>query len=143
VTRNAVIGKANRLKLERRRYQSANNPRSSRPLSAAAARRIPSPRKPRRDPPLPPITKPDVIHLHDSAIPMEQRKSLMQLRDCDCHFPVGDPMIPAEFFYCGGAVQQDDGRAYCDGHRARMYYTPRRSRGHMVMVSLEAHRAVR
>lgn len=49
----------------------------------------------------------------DRAIPVEQRKTLLQLTEKTCHWPVGEPREPG-FFFCGGDAVEDE--AYCSFH---------------------------
>lgn len=51
--------------------------------------------------------------------------TLMDLRLCDCRWPLGDPRTP-EFRFCGEPVSAP-GRPYCSHHNA-MAYTPRAPR---------------
>lgn len=55
----------------------------------------------------------------DAAIPAKQRRSILNIRDCECHWPVGDPLEPG-FFFCGGAAEP--GLPYCTRH-AEIVYT--------------------
>lgn len=64
-------------------------------------------------PPLPPQPE-----LPASAIPLEQRKTLFELRPHDCRYPYGDPGTP-EFFFCGAA--QERGSSYCPVHTIRVW----------------------
>jgi hypothetical protein len=52
----------------------------------------------------------------DLVIPESQRRTLMQLNDHTCRWPVGDPARP-RFFFCGGATET--GQAYCHAHCLR------------------------
>ncbi len=49
-------------------------------------------------------------------IPLEQRKTLLQLTEKTCHWPVGDPGSP-DFFFCGGESAND--QPYCSFHAPR------------------------
>lgn len=60
----------------------------------------------------------------DMAIPISQRRTLMELTAWTCRWPVGDPRSP-DFFYCGGLVVE--GCPYCLGH-ARIAYQPPEAR---------------
>ncbi len=62
----------------------------------------------------------------DAAIPVEQRKTLKQLTDKTCKWPVGDPRDPG-FFFCG-AVQDGGYYPYCEFHH-RAAGQPNISRG--------------
>ncbi|HEY1803565.1 MAG TPA: GcrA family cell cycle regulator [Terracidiphilus sp.] len=52
----------------------------------------------------------------DLLIPRGQRRTIMQLNEHTCRWPVGNPTEPS-FFFCGGDTEQ--GWAYCPMHRAR------------------------
>lgn len=62
--------------------------------------------------------------IDDSAIPQEQRKTIMQLTAQTCRWPVGEVGGPG-FFFCGGTVESD--RPYCSGHCRRAYAETRLS----------------
>ncbi len=124
ITRNAVIGKVHRLGLSGR----AKSPSSS----------VPRPRK-ARSPSMMRISRPQVRgntalaydydaepepELVEAVIPLEQRKTLVQLTEATCRWPVGDPGS-TEFFFCGGEAK-DDG-PYCT-HHARVAYQPANDR---------------
>jgi GcrA cell cycle regulator len=53
-------------------------------------------------------------------IPIEQRKTLLQLSDATCRWPVGDPGS-TDFFFCGG--NSNEGSPYCSYH-SRVAYQP-------------------
>lgn len=123
LSRNAVIGKLHRLGLHGER-------RPSKPRSA-------EPRKPRapRTPHINQTYKRRAIHivtagngatllyeadqfdmntrLSPEDIPVEQRKSLMELGSNDCRFPYGD-VGENDFFFCGG--ESVPGHSYCAMH---------------------------
>lgn len=105
-TRNAVIGKANRLGLCRP-DGTAGQPRKRRAYPPRAPR-LRLARIVREPPPM----------IDDAQIPIEQRKTLMELREGDCRWPVGEVGDPG-FFFCGGPVET--GQPYCAGHCARAY----------------------
>lgn len=128
VTRNAVIGIINRKGLadEARKVPAFSNASArgvrEKPLKPARIVTVKSRAKP--DDPPPPII--------DAAIPLEQRRALLDLDDACCHWPVGHPGQP-DFFYCGAAVRQQEGerhRPYCPAHTRRAHDTSwRRARG--------------
>ena len=91
MTRNAVIGKANRLGMPI--YQKPKPP--------------PLPKQIKPPPPPPPRI--DVA----PAEPKFLGLSLMQLRETSCRYPQGD--VPP-FSFCG--QPQQDGSSYCSFHRA-------------------------
>jgi GcrA cell cycle regulator len=129
ITRNAVIGKVHRLGL---------SGRAKSPSSAA-----PRPRKPRSTSHMLRISRPSMrgntalahayeVELepepepYDNVIPIGQRRTLLELTEATCHWPVGDPGSP-DFFFCGG--QTVPGLPYC-GHHTRVAYQPAASRRH-------------
>jgi GcrA cell cycle regulator len=123
ITRNAVIGKVHRLGLSGR----AKSPSSA----------VPRPRKARPSQHMVRISRPmsrgntALAHAfetepehdpvaYDNVVPMNQRKTLLELSEDTCHWPVGDPGSP-EFFFCGGKSLQ--GLPYC-AHHSRVAYQP-------------------
>jgi hypothetical protein len=120
-TRNAIIGRCGRMKLPPRAVVITLNGRSARTpcmdgrrprLKSEAVRRAKGLNKPIR------ISAPEAPSIIDLEIPMEQRKTLMELGRHDCRFGVGDVGEPG-FFFCGGAVKDD--HSYCAGHFARTH----------------------
>lgn len=125
-SRNAVIGKVHRLSLPTRgssfQYQHLTDEqkaqrkrkrdatfRERRRQASTHARRINSPR-------LFLVSAPSI---NDLEIPVGQRKTLAQLDNCHCRWPVGEPGSPG-FFFCG-APEADvhRGRSYCPSHQVR------------------------
>jgi GcrA cell cycle regulator len=123
ITRNAVIGKVHRLGLSGR----AKSPSSG----------APRPRKPRPHSHMLRTSRPAfrgntaLAHafeveaeaepqLIDNVIPMGQRRSLLELTEETCRWPIGDPGSP-DFFFCGG--QSLAGLPYCT-HHSRVAYQP-------------------
>jgi GcrA cell cycle regulator len=122
ITRNAVIGKVHRLGLSGR----AKSPSSS----------APRPRK-ARAPHMLRVQRPSIRgntalahaydyeaepepELLDNVIPIGQRRTLLQLTEDTCRWPIGDPGTP-EFFFCGG--QSVTSGPYCS-HHSRVAYQP-------------------
>lgn len=95
-TRNAVIGKADRLALCHRRAPRANAGR---------------PRK-RPDPVLQ-LVKARPRALSAAEVPAKQRKTFFQLRPCDCRWPYGEVGTPG-FFFCG--LARESLKPYCPAH---------------------------
>jgi GcrA cell cycle regulator len=123
ITRNAVIGKVHRLGLAGR----AKSPAST----------APRPRKTRAASPMLRISRPSVRgntalaqlyetehephpDLADNVIPLGQRRTLLELTEETCRWPIGDPGSP-EFFFCGG--QTVTSLPYC-AHHSRIAYQP-------------------
>ncbi|HVI61041.1 MAG TPA: GcrA family cell cycle regulator [Bradyrhizobium sp.] len=55
----------------------------------------------------------------DARIPRHQRRSLLELNDETCSWPVGDPRSSRFFFFCG--AQPLCNKPYCAAHCARAY----------------------
>jgi GcrA cell cycle regulator len=114
ITRNAVIGKVNRLgliqaskipdkfKARKKKKASGSRPREQSPWAA----RWTIPIEPL------PLTK---------AADDVARKALADLENHECRFPVGDPRDPG-FGFC--AAERAPGRPYCADHAARAYVRP-------------------
>lgn len=101
-TKSAVVGKAFRLKLPRLK-------RGVTPTEAKKERVYARPKVNIRRPRL------VVDNAPDQDTPLEQRKSLLELTDNTCRWPVGDPREPG-FFFCGA---DSGGFTYCPKHQAR------------------------
>ena len=127
ITRNAVIGKVHRLGLSGR----------AKSASAGAAR----PRKTRSPAHMLRIGRPAIrgntalAHAYDveaeaepepidNIIPIGQRRTLLELNEQTCRWPIGDPSS-GDFFFCGGNTVA--GLPYCAYH-ARMAYQPAAAR---------------
>jgi GcrA cell cycle regulator len=119
ITRNAVIGKVHRLGL---------SGRAKSPSSAS-----PRPRKPRASSQMLRVSRPAIrgntalAYDYDLEpepelleIPFEQRKTLLQLNEHTCRWPVGDPGS-GDFYFCGGDTGSE--LPYC-GYHCRVAYQP-------------------
>ncbi len=123
ITRNAVIGKVHRLGLSGR----AKSP------SAAGQR----PRKARAHSQMLRVSRPSIrgntalAHVYDldvepepepidNVIPLGQRRTLLELTEETCRWPIGDPGH-SEFFFCGGQAMTS--LPYCAYH-SRVAYQP-------------------
>jgi GcrA cell cycle regulator len=123
VTRNAVIGKANRLGL----------------TGGDKPRRSTRSRKPRRKP-NPGISmvfggrKSAKLFLEaepftpgpELVIPEAERRGIDGLTEDQCRWPIGDPQH-ADFHFCNGT--KVPGLAYCEHHCRRAYQPPQNKRG--------------
>jgi GcrA cell cycle regulator len=58
--------------------------------------------------------------LLDNVIPIGQRRTLLELTEDTCRWPIGDPGQP-DFFFCGGPAVT--GLPYCAYH-SRVAYQP-------------------
>jgi GcrA cell cycle regulator len=127
ITRNAVIGKVHRLGL---------SGRAKSPSSAA-----PRPRKPRSHTHMLRVSRPSMRgntalahafeyeiaeepELIDNVIPIGQRRTILELTEDTCRWPIGDPGS-SDFFFCGG--QSLTGLPYC-AHHSRVAYQPANTR---------------
>src|SRR6266852_6584502 len=123
VTRNAVIGKVHRLGM---------SGRAKSPSSAAPRQRKAGPHSQMLR-----VSRPSVRgntalahayefdaepepELIDNIIPLGQRRSLLELTEETCRWPIGDPGS-ADFFFCGG--QSITSLPYCAYH-SRVAYQP-------------------
>ena len=136
VTRNAVIGKVHRLGLAGR--ATVSRPKAIRPRKAMVARpgqtkrnkmmRYPNPNG-SRDPFSPfQSHEPGIEHLTRSyeelVIPLEERATILSLKETSCRWPIGDPQHD-DFHFCGKSKL--DGLSYCEFH-SRRAFQPAQSR---------------
>lgn len=122
ITRNAVIGKVHRLGLSGR----AKSPSSStpRPRKARSSGMLRVSRPAIRGNTALAYEYEEAIEPELVEIPMEQRKTLLQLNEHTCRWPVGDPGS-GDFFFCGGESATD--LPYCSYH-SRVAYQPANDR---------------
>jgi GcrA cell cycle regulator len=125
ITRNAVIGKVHRLGLSgRAKSPSSSAPRVRKPRShmmrvsrasmrgnTALALAFEMEQEP----------EPELI---ENIIPIGQRRTLLELNEDTCRWPIGDPAT-VEFFFCGGKPLT--GLPYC-GYHSRVAYQPANDR---------------
>ena len=116
VSRNAVIGKAQRLGLEappkiKRAPTSPPQPKRSAALrkKSVSATQVPQAIC-ENGPPL--INAEPVVSLDPSDIPAAQRVTLMELREHHCRFPFREPSED-DFFFCGARKAVG---SYCEMH---------------------------
>ena len=125
VTRNAVIGKVHRLGLSgRAKSPSSSAPRVRKPRSHMMRVSRPSMRgntalalafEMEQEP------EPEMI---ENIIPIGQRRTLLELNENTCRWPIGDPAT-TEFFFCGGKPLT--ALPYCNYH-SRVAYQPANER---------------
>lgn len=135
ITRSAVLGKVNRLKLQsrqassaaqarvataaRRKRKSKSKTQVSTHVVAVMAKVAPTPLQIAR------VKAAGEIERNgrtlDADIPLTQRKTIQSLTSSSCRWPVGDPRSP-EFFFCGGEAVP--GLPYCASHSARAFRPP-------------------
>jgi len=125
ITRNAVIGKVHRLGLSGRATSSRSSSprprrthvaRTSRASSLLFGTRGNTALKPQFE------AEPDLAPapLAELVIPLNERASIMTLKEAMCRWPIGDPGEP-EFHFCGRKTCAQ--LPYCE-HHARMAYQP-------------------
>jgi len=123
VTRNAVIGKVHRLGLAgRAKSPSSAAPRPRKPRAASHMMRVPRTSM-RGNTALAHAYDLDIEpepELIDNVIPLGQRRSLLELTEETCRWPIGDPGAP-DFFFCGGPAITS--LPYCAYH-SRVAYQP-------------------
>jgi GcrA cell cycle regulator len=123
ITRNAVIGKVHRLGLSgRAKSPSSSAPRPRKPRSHTHLLRVPRPSM-RGNTALAHAFEYDLAEepeLLDNVIPIGQRRTILELTEETCRWPIGDPGSP-EFFFCGG--QSLTSLPYCAYH-SRVAYQP-------------------
>lgn len=122
ITRNAVIGKVHRLGLSgRAKSASAGAPRQRKARSPAMLRigrgAIRGNTALAHAYEIEVEAEPELI---DNIIPIGQRRTIMELTESTCRWPVGDPGS-ADFFFCGGENANE--MPYCAYH-ARVAYQP-------------------
>ena len=125
ITRNAVIGKVHRLGLSgRAKSPSSSAPRARKPRSHMMRVQRPMSRgntalalayEMDQEP------EPELI---ENIIPLGQRRTLLELNEDTCRWPIGDPAT-SEFFFCGGKPLT--GLPYCNYH-SRAAYQPANER---------------
>lgn len=127
VTRNAVIGKVHRLGLSGR----GKTPRApSRPRAP----------RPRQNNPKPkhsggatignaaldiqhdenPVPLPNIQRYEELVIPFSERANIMDLTECTCRWPIGDP-TSSDFHFCGKKSAEES--PYCSYH-SKIAYQP-------------------
>lgn len=122
VTRNAVIGKVHRLGLSGRAKSPASKPGRPRTRKSRTLVFYKNPESGVFGPAIEPEPMPEPEFV-DSIIPVGQRRTIFELKEDTCRWPIGDPG-EADFFYCGGACSC---APYCS-HHSRVAYKPKESR---------------
>jgi GcrA cell cycle regulator len=122
ITRNAVIGKVHRLGLSgRAKSPTAAAPRQRKPR-ATHMMRVSRPAV-RGNTALAPAfeyeveAEPEVV---ENVVPIGQRRTLLELNEGTCRWPIGDPGA-TDFFFCGGPAHTAG--PYCAYH-SRIAYQP-------------------
>lgn len=127
ISRNAVLGLLHRLELARLSpFAGRRGRRSDRTMAGRFAHFYPSRAEtPISAPATPPAwvanARPYVDDPgSDAGIRPSQRRTLLQLDDRTCRWPVGDPCRP-DFFFCGAKPVR--GKPYCAAHDMRSRHT--------------------
>lgn len=125
VTRSAVCGKLKRLGLTRD-DKSASTPRFSRPRVKATGARSTRNSGLNGNVVLANFLKNIEPHEEeelpsDMVIPLGQRRTLLELNDEICHWPIGHPSSD-NFYFCGG--NNSTGLPYCAYHSRIAYQSP-------------------
>jgi GcrA cell cycle regulator len=127
-SRNAVIGKANRIGIKltgsawKHSALGAALGGVDRPRRAAFPRSNPVSRPRTSAPALPRdrVRKPTSIFA-EAEVGEMRRIGLEEIRENDCRWPLGDP-AEEDFAYCG--LEAAKGQSYCAGHCRMAYRTP-------------------
>jgi GcrA cell cycle regulator len=123
ITRNAVIGKVHRLGLSgRAKSPSSMAPRQRKTRTATHMLRVSRPAV-HGNTALAPVYEYDVEaepEVVDNVVMMGQRRTLLELTEATCRWPIGDPGSD-DFYFCGG--QSTAGMPYCPYH-SRIAYQP-------------------
>lgn len=114
ISRNAVIGMAHRLKLERRRLPSEGK-KNKKENNTGRVRQFTRPAKQK------PEDRKKFIEASKAVAFSDKKKKLEHLEDKECRWPIGDPKDPDFHFCCAPAVKYP----YCNNHRQVAYYKPR------------------
>lgn len=125
VSRNAVIGKVHRLGLSGRATTSRTSPSRPRPR-IASVRRPPKPKFAQiGNSALRSIyaveAEPFMPALEEIEIPLAERKTLQDLTEKCCRWPIGDPQT-VEFHFCNR--NKVEGLPYCEHHARRAFQPP-------------------
>jgi len=124
LSRNAICGKIHRLGLKRNganHVVKVNLP-LGRPLDQP--RRPPGPRPKVAIRFTPPTKRTEaIVDIADENVPLAQRKTLMQLTNGSCRWPLGEG--PAMTFCGAPGCDVDKGQSYCPGHALRAYQPAR------------------
>ena len=129
VTRNAVIGKVHRLGLSGR--ATTSRMKSSRPRArAASAKRAARPNfKQLGNPAFRNLyqgeAEPFVPSAEELDIPLAERKSMQDLTESCCRWPIGDPQHE-DFHFCNR--KKVPGLPYCEFHARRAFQVPQSKR---------------
>lgn len=139
ISRNAVIGKLHRLGLSRSpesRAQLVRPLQPERPKAGTGCGGQPIAHKPNES-----IGEQQESILSPDMIPLQQRKTILELKQHHCRFPYGI-VGQDDFFFCGGDAVV--GLPYCDVHARIAYRAPgeRQSRRYLNITNAGNNGAV-
>ena len=121
ITRNAVIGKVHRLGLSgRAKSASSSAPRQRKARSSSHILRLARASIRGNTALAHEIEAEAMPELIENVIPIGQRRTILELTELTCRWPIGDPGS-SEFFFCGGNTI--GGLPYCAYH-SRVAYQP-------------------
>jgi GcrA cell cycle regulator len=132
ISRNAAVGKAHRLGLVGRQVQTRMQ--SARPVRKKT-RRLPKQNDNRFPTGNPAFRKlcadaEPIIITNEIDIPVAERKSLIDLEEHDCRWPIGEPTDPFPLFYfCG--KDKVPGLPYCEAHARRAFISPEQQKAYL------------
>lgn len=128
VTRNAVIGKVHRLGLSGRATTTRMKPTRTRRVTSTAKRQRPA-FKQQGNPAFRSLYQGEgevyQPPVEEIEIPLEERKSLQDLTETSCRWPIGDPQM-ADFHFCNR--NKVPGLPYCEHHSRRAFQPPQARR---------------
>lgn len=125
-SRNAVIGLIHRKKLgttkASKQQKGEPPPVRRKPAQPKPPVAVKSPPPARRDP-LPPrmVRALPAIQINPK-VPMLRRIPLMELKTDDCRFPIGDPLLDADFGFCANPRHGES--SYCQFHFRVVHLPP-------------------
>jgi GcrA cell cycle regulator len=132
VTRNAIIGKSNRLGLTGgdKPRRSSRSPKKRKPKAGNSLNMVFGEFASRKSAKLFAglVTAEPFVPGPELVIPEHERKTLLELADNDCRWPIGHVGEPG-FHFCNGT--KVPGLSYCE-HHARRAYTPPQMRKHSI-----------
>lgn len=107
VTRNAVIGKANRLGLEKRPSPIKKTNTKKKPVTKTNKQKV------------------KAMAEEKNILVQEEIRgsfSILDIKECMCRWPIGDPKEKG-FHFCGKRVA-DENCSYCEDHADEAYQVP-------------------
>jgi len=124
VTRNAVIGKAHRLKLSNRASPIQQNKKPAN-TNKTVARKAPAEKI--KAPSARAISKAEIEKVANTSVSKDGKLySLLELQPRQCRWPCGDPKEAESFGFCGSEGMP--GLPYCEEHSKIAYQAATRNR---------------